>query len=136
MLPAAAAEKDEHNHAAKGGPQGGRLLEATSPQAELVVGKDRTVTIHFYDLDRKPVAAGTQTVVVHAEPDSGKKTIEFEKKDKSLVSKSPLPAGEGYNVVVQLRSAPGAKPKNFRIKLDLHTCAECQLAEYACICGH
>jgi hypothetical protein len=135
-LPVRADEKDGHNHAAKGGPQGGRLLESTSPKAEFLVGKDRKITINFYDQDLKPVAAGTQTVVVHTEPDSGKKTLEFEKKEKTLVSKEPLPAGEGYNVVVQFRSAPGAKPENFRFKLDLYTCAECQRAEYACICGH
>ena len=53
-----------------------------------------------------------------------------------FVSKSPLPEGDGYNLVVQFKEKSDAKPQNFRFKLDMHTCGECQRAEYACICQH
>ena len=117
-------------------PGGGRLLEKTEPRAEFVVGKDRTVTINFYNAELKPVAATTQTVTVIADAKSGKATLEFEKKGDSLVSKTKLPEGDGYNVVVQFKQSADAKPQNFRFKLLMHTCGECKRVEYACICGH
>jgi hypothetical protein len=36
--------------------------------------------------------------------------------------------------VVQTRASAEAKPKNFRVDLNLEMCAECQKKEYACIC--
>ena len=42
--------------------------------------------------------------------------------------------GEGYQVVVQVKTTADAKSKNFRIPLLTHTCKGCSNAEYACIC--
>jgi hypothetical protein len=84
----------------------------------------------------KPVAAGAQTVVVLADVNGGKTKVEFEKSGDVLKSKTKLPEGDGYNLVVQIRATADAKPQNFRFKLDLATCAECQRAEYACTCDH
>lgn len=114
------------------GPKGGRLLEKTEPKAEFFVEKDHTVTITFYDAALKPVAVAAQTVTVIAEAKDEKKTVEFEKKGDVLVSKSKLPAGGGYNVIVQLKASAEARPQNFRFELDLHTCGGCKRAEYAC----
>ena len=119
-----------------GGPKGGRLLEKTEPRAEFYVEKDRTVTITFYDGALKPVAAAGQTVTVIADAKDGKAKMEFEKKGDALVSKTKLPEGDGYSVVVQFKQTADAKPQNFRFKLDLGTCGECKRAEYACTCGH
>ena len=116
------------------GPKGGRLLENETPRAEFFVEKDKTVTITFYDKDLKPVSPGEQVVTAIAETKSGKTKIEFEKKGDALVSKVPLPEGNDYNVVVQLRSKPDAKPQNFRIKYNQAACGKCKRAEYACIC--
>lgn len=134
LFTAGAADKPDHDH--KVTPKGGRLLAKTDPPAELVIEKDRTLSIHFYDAAMKPVAATTQTVTVIADAGSGRETIQFEKKDDSLVSKSKLPEGEDYVVVVQFRQTADARPQNLRFNLDLSTCAECQRQEYACICGH
>jgi len=50
-----------------------------------------------------------------------------------LAAKTPLPAGEGYQVVLQAKSTPEAKTKNFRIKLQTHICGgPCGNPEYAC----
>ena len=65
-----------------------------------------------------------------------KATLTFEKKGDVLVSKTKLPAGEGYNLVVHFKQTVTAKPQNFRLKLDLATCGECKRPEYACTCGH
>ena len=118
------------------GSKGGRLLEKTEPQAELVIEKDHVVTINFYNENMKPVAATTQSVTVQADARDGRARLEFEKKGDSLVSKTKLPEGDGYNVVVQFKQTAEAKPQNFRFKLDMHTCGGCKRAEYACICEH
>ena len=119
-----------------GGPKGGRLLDKTEPHAELVVEKDRSVTINFYDTALNPVAATTQTVVLIADASDAKTKVEFEKKGEVLVSKTKLPDGDGYGVIIQFRRTADAKPQNFRFKLDLNNCGECKRAEYACICEH
>jgi hypothetical protein len=126
-----AAEKKE-----PAGPKGGRFLEKTEPRAEFLVETNRTVTITFYDGALKPTPAAAQSVTVIAEAPSGKATLEFEKKGDVMVSKTRLPEGEGYNVVVQFKQTADARPQNFRFKLDLHTCGECKRSEYACTCGH
>lgn len=117
-----------------GGPKGGRLLEKTEPRAEFYVEKDRTVIITFYDATLKPVAATAQAMTVIAEAKDAKAKVEFEKKGDVLMSKTKLPEGDGYNVVVQFKQTADAKPQNFRFKLDTHTCGECKRAEYACTC--
>ena len=117
-----------------GGPKGGRFLEKTEPKAEFAVEKDHTATINFYDAAGKPVPATSQNVTVIADGKGGKEKIEFERNGDSLASKSKLPAGDGYNVVVLFKQSAVAKPQNFRFKIELHTCAECKRPEYSCIC--
>ncbi|MGV3772130.1 MAG: hypothetical protein ACO1QB_04455 [Verrucomicrobiales bacterium] len=123
-----AAEKIE------AGPRGGRLLQKEAPRAEFFVEKDRTVSIAFYDEKNKQVAPGKQTITVIAEAKDGKKKLEFERKGELLVSTKPLPEGDGYTMVVQLRQSLEAKPTNYRIVMESHTCEGCNLVEYACIC--
>lgn len=134
LFTATAADKDGHKH--KATPKGGRLLDKTEPHAEFVVEKDRSVTINFYSEEMKPLAVTTQTVTAIADAKSGKATLQFEKKGDSLVSKTKLPEGDGYNLVVQFKQTADAKPLNLRFKLDLKVCGECKRAEYACTCDH
>ncbi|HEX2862511.1 MAG TPA: hypothetical protein VHN79_12770 [Lacunisphaera sp.] len=126
-------------HAAKiaGGPKGGRLLDATPLKAEFFVTPDRRAEVIFYDDHANPILPGDQSVVVIAEPAGGRLTLNLEKTATGFLSATPLPAGEPYRIVVQIRSTRGATPQNFRVDLNLATCAECQRAEYACTCeGH
>ena len=90
--------------------------------------------ISFYDASLKPVDVGEQSVVVIADTKNGKQRIEFEKKGQGLVSKGKMPDGDGYNLVVQLRQRPDAKPQNFRFKFENHICGGCKHVEYACSC--
>jgi hypothetical protein len=117
-----------------GGPKGGRLLERTEPKAEFYVEKDRSVTITFYDATLKPVPVTAQVVTVVADAKDGKTKVEFEKRGDVLASKTKLPEGDGYNLVVQFRQTDNTKPQNFRFKLETHTCGGCKRAEYACTC--
>ena len=133
-LPAVAQEKHDHKHLVT--PKGGKLLEKTEPHAEFVVETNRTVTINFYNAEMKPVAVTTQSVTVQADAKDGKAKLEFEKKGDSLVSKTKLPEGDGYNVVVQFKQTADGKPQNIRFKLDMSTCGGCKRAEYGCTCEH
>jgi hypothetical protein len=128
LITSTAAEK------VQAGPRGGRILEETSPRAEFFVEKDKTVSITFYDLAGKPIAPDAQSAKVIADAKSGKQVLEFEKKSDALVSKTKLPEGDGYNVVVQLKQTAEAKPQNFRFKYESHICGGCKRAEYACTC--
>ena len=118
------------------GPKGGRLFETEPQKAEFFVNAERKVEIAFYDANLKPVAPADQLVSVTAELKSGRTPVELEKTARGFVSKLPLPPGEPYRVVVQIREKADAKPKNFRVDLVLKQCGECQRAEYACTCGH
>lgn len=118
-----------------GGPKGGRLLEADGQKAEFFVTKDRKVEITFYDAALKPVGPGEQVVAVTAEPKSGRAKLDLEKTATGYVSKTSLPEGDPYRVVVQMRVKPDAKPHNFRVDLNTETCGECKRAEYACTCS-
>lgn len=121
------------------GPNGGRIVTTEAPHVEFFVEKDRTVAVTFYDAALKPVAPGTQVISVIAEAKSGKAQFALEKTSTGFVSKQPLPEGDDYTVVVQVRDAAGAKPKNYRVLFHDEICKECKRAEYACICddaGH
>jgi hypothetical protein len=129
-IPAVAAEK------AQAGPQGGRILTLDGQKAEFFVKPDKTVTVSFYDEALKKSDTTGQVVTATAEAPSGKTKLEFQPVDGVLTSTAPLPEGDGYNIVVQIRQTADAKPKNFRITYETHICGECKLVEYACICGH
>ena len=118
----------------KAGPRKGRILELEGVNAEFFVEKDRTISIAFYDAAGKKQPAAAQVIVATAEAPGAKTKLEFEKKGDLLVSKAPLPTGEGYQIVVQAKVTADAKPKNFRIKLETHICKGCSHPEYACTC--
>jgi len=116
------------------GPKGGKIVTTDSPHVEFLVAPDRTVVVSFYDKDLKPVAPGGQVVSAVAEAKTGKANLSFNAKDGSLVSTTPLPEGDGYRIVLQVRDNAGAKPKNYRVEFHDEVCGECKRAEYACVC--
>jgi hypothetical protein len=133
LLPAALFAAAEKN----AGPKGGRLLAAEPHAAEFFVNADRRIELNFLDPAQKPVAPTTQVVAVIAELPAGKTPLALEKSAAGFISTAPLPAGDPYRLVVQIRASADARPKNFRIDLNLANCGECQHAEYACTCaGH
>ena len=116
------------------GPKGGRLLDSKPARAEFFVNAERKVEITFYDENLKAALLGEQVVSAIAEAKSGKVKLEFEKKEGSLVSITPLPEGQAYIVVVQIRTKAGDKPQNFRVGYHEGICSDCKRAEYACVC--
>lgn len=116
------------------GPKGGRILTTDAPHAEFFVEKDRSVVVSLYDKDMKPLAISGQVVSATAEAKTGKVKLDFIEKNGALVSSAPLPEGDDYNVVVQIRDNATARPKNYRVLFHDEVCDECKRAEYACIC--
>ena len=128
------AMADDEAKEVEAGKRGGRLLATEIPRPEFFVEKDHTVSVKFYDKDGNVVAPADQKVTVIA---SGKekKKLELEKKDDALVSAEPLPEGDGYNLVVQVRADSEARPNNFRFLFLNHICGgTCGNPEYACTC--
>ncbi len=118
------------------GPKGGRVLTSDAPHAEFFVEKDRIVVVSFYDQALKPLAVSGQVVNATAEAKSGKVKLDFVAKNGALISTTPLPPGDDYTVVVQIRDTATAKPKNYRVLFHDEICGECKRAEYACTCEH
>ncbi len=120
------------------GPNGGRVLHAEPQKAEFFVTPERHAQITFLDATLNPAAPSGQQVTAIAEVPGQRTTLEFERTETGFVSRASLPEStEPYRVVVQIRSAPDAKPTNYRIDLNLSECGECGHAEYACTCeGH
>ncbi|MEZ5325878.1 MAG: hypothetical protein R3F19_12550 [Verrucomicrobiales bacterium] len=115
------------------GPRGGRLLATDYPRPEFFVEKDHTVSVKFYDKDKKVVKPTDQKVTVIASG-KAKAKLPLEKKGDALVSKEKLPEGDGYNLVVQVKADAKAKSTNFRFTFLNHTCEKCSNPEYACTC--
>jgi hypothetical protein len=116
------------------GPKGGRILTTEAPHAEFFVEKDRSVVVSFYGADLKPAALAGQVVSATAEAKTGKVKLDFVEKNGTLVSKTPLPEGDDYTVVVQIKDNATARPKNYRVLFHDEICGECKRAEYACVC--
>lgn len=116
------------------GPKGGRIVTTDAPHVEFFVRDDRTVEITFYDNELAPTSVADRRVTAIAEAQAGRKKLEFSETNGALISTEPLPAGDGYTVVVQVRESATARPKNYRVVLHDEMCAECRRAEYACTC--
>jgi len=125
-----------HKHAIISGPKGGKVLNSEPWRAEFFVQRDRKVSVTFYDAAMKTVRPTTQEVKMIAEVKTGKVTLGFDKSDDFLISKTALPEGDGYRIVIQIKNDPTAKPQNFRVDFHTEICNECRRAEYACSCRH
>lgn len=135
FLATAAFAEEGHGHdKVIPGPKGGKIVEVDGGHAEFFVQPDKKVSVTFYGEDMKPLAPAEQTVAAIAEAPSGKAKLEFDKTGDAFISKTALPDGEGYRVVLQVRSTADAKPQNLRIDYHAEVCGKCNRAEYACIC--
>ena len=128
------AEKGHDHDKPIPGPKGGRILEVEGGHAEFFVQPDKKVSVTFYDSEMKPAAPVDQVVKVIAEAPSGKATLDFEKAGDAFVSSSALPEGDGYRIVVQIKSTADAMAQNFRVDYHTEICGECKHPEYACTC--
>ncbi|MEO5913908.1 MAG: hypothetical protein ABIS50_06720 [Luteolibacter sp.] len=123
------------NAAEEKAPNGGRIIEAVTPHAEFLVTKDKKVEIRFLEAG-KVIAPADQVVTVTTGDRTNPTKLAFTKDGDKLVSDKAVPEGENLPVVLQIRAKEGEKALNAKFTLNLATCPECKLAEYACSCEH
>ena len=133
---ATAEDKHDHDHAAKAGPTGGKLITEVEPHVEFFVNKEKKVEIRFIDDANKVVAPGEQTITVTLGERSKPTKLTFTKVGDKLVSDKTVPEGNDYPTVVQIKTDAKAKPINARFNLNMSKCPTCSNAEYACTCEH
>jgi hypothetical protein len=133
---APAEDKHDHEHAAKAGPTGGKLITEVEPHVEFFVNKEKKVEIRFIDDANKVVAPGEQTITVTLGERSNPTKLTFTKVGDKLVSDKAVPEGNDYPTVVQIKTDAKAKPINARFNLNMSKCPTCSNAEYACTCEH
>lgn len=131
----AAIAADDHDHKPTAGPNGGRVIEIEGGHAEFFIQPDKKVRVTILGEGNKAVAPGEQKVSVVAEAPSGKAKLAFAKTAEAFVSETPLPDGDGYRVVLQIRATDAGKAQNTRIDYHTEVCGECKHPEYACTCA-
>ncbi len=135
-LNAADKDKHDHEHAAKAGPTGGKLITEVEPHVEFLVNKDKKVEIRFINDEMKVVAPGAQVISVTLGDRSAPTKLSFTKDGDKLVSDKAIPDGADLPTVVQIKTTPDAKAVTEKFNLNLAQCPTCKNKEYACTCAH
>lgn len=118
------------------GPTNGRLLTDVKPNVEFLVNPEKKVELRFVDDANKVVAPAAQEITVTLGERAKPTKLTFTRDGDKLVSGGPIPGGNDYPTVVQIRERAGAKPVNVKFNLDLNKCPTCENAEYNCKCDH
>lgn len=116
------------------GPKGGKYLQKGDIRAEFVVNSARFVQMYFYDADMNLIMPTEQAVRVLADAGTKKVRIEMDDSHNGFVSTEPLPDGEAFTVLTQIRWNEDSRFTNFRINYEAGRCDECRRGKYACTC--
>ena len=127
---------DDHHQTKIPGPNGGRLVVGVSPHFEFLVLPNNHAQITFVDDDIKPIAPVDIQIRLTGGDRSNPIEVTFEKKENNLVSSAPLPRENNMAVVLQINGETIKETVFERFHLNMETCPECDLHEYACICAH
>ncbi len=127
---------DDHHHDKVPGPNGGRLVVNVEPHFEFLVLPDHHAQITFVNDEIQPIPAADLQINLAGGDRSNPVEISFEKKDTILISTQPLPKQNNIPVVLQISGGQSKETKFERFHLNMETCPDCDLHEYACICGH
>ena len=117
-------------------PNGGRIIAAVEPHAEFLVTKDKKIEIRFLDDAGKVIAPAAQTASVVMGDRAAPTKLAFTLDGDKLVSDKAVAAGDNLPVVLTLKTTPEAKAIITKFNLNMSSCPECKLIEYACICDH
>ncbi len=117
-------------------PNGGRIIDAVTPHAEFLVTPDKKIEIRFLDAAAKVIAPGSQIVTVTMGDRAAPTKLAFTQDGDKLVSDKVVPEGKELPVVLQIKTTPDAKAVSAKFNLNMATCPECKLSEYACACDH
>jgi hypothetical protein len=127
---------DDHHHAKIPGPNGGRLIVGVEPHFEFFVLQDHHAQITFVNDDIKPISPADLEIKLTGGERSNPIDIAFEKKEDVLLSLAPLPKEHNAALVLQISGKTLNETVFERFHLNMETCPDCNLHEYACICGH
>ncbi len=130
------ADQVGKDHRSEPGPNGGRLVVGDDFNLEFFVKENRRVQISFLDKSGAVVSPSNQTVSLIGGDRSNPTNLQFEKSGEVLLSKSALPDIRNMPAILNVIASEGAKPVRERFNINMSTCSECSLHEYACICGH
>jgi hypothetical protein len=117
-------------------PNGGRIINTVTPNAEFLVTKDKMVEIRFLDASGKVIVPAAQSASIVMGDRSAPTKLAFTKDGDKLVSDKAVPEGKELPVVLQIKTTPEAKAVTTKFNLNMATCPECKLNEYACACDH
>lgn len=129
-------DSEAGHHSGVPGPNGGRLVAEVEPHLEFFVQPDRYARITFVNDDIEPIAPVDLELSLTGGDRSNPVEIAFTKKDDFFLSNTPLPEEENMAIVLQVSGGDNEEPLFKRFHLNMATCPDCQLHEYACICGH
>jgi len=118
------------------GPSGGRIVEGDGFKLEFFVTDDRKVQISFLNDQGDVVSPQNQNVSFVGGDRSNPTRLQFDKSGKVLLSQSTLPDLKNMPAILNVKVSQGAKAVRERFNINMSTCPECSLHEYACICGH
>ncbi len=124
-----------HEHITVGPGQGriAYLDSTTTPSAEFNA-KDGKARITLLDKDLKAIPLSEQILVITAGERGSAAKLAVTKEGNEFVA--PLPKGEDYWCIFQLKEKPAAKSITFRVHYNATICAECKKPEWICLCGN
>ena len=117
------------------GPNGGRVfnLESESTPHLEVAAKNGQFVIYVLDGADKPVPLGGRTLAITAGDRSKPEKLSVTKIGEAFTA--PIPKGEEFPIVFQIREKEGAKPLTARMNYNAKPCPECNKPEWMCACG-
>jgi len=117
-------------------PNGGRIIDTVTPNAEFLVTTDKKVEVRFLDDAGKVIAPTAQVVTVTMGDRSAPTKLAFTKDGDKLVSDKVVAEGKSLPVVLQIKVSPDAKSVTEKFNLNMSNCPTCSYLEYACTCDH
>lgn len=127
---------EDGHHTGVPGPNGGRLIVEVEPHLEFFLQPDRFARITFVNDDIEPIAPVDLTISLTGGDRTNPIQIGFTKKESYLLSEVALPDDPDLAIVIQVSGGENDEPVFERFHLNMATCPDCDLHEYACICGH
>lgn len=117
-------------------PNGGRIIDTVTPNAEFLVTTDKKVEVRFLDDAGKVIAPAAQVVTVTMGDRSAPTKLAFTKDGDKLVSDKVVAEGKSLPVVLQIKVSPDTKSVTEKFNLNMSNCPTCSHLEYACTCDH
>ena len=117
-------------------PNGGRIIDIVTPNAEFLVTTDKKVEVRFLDDAGKVITPAAQVVTVTMGDRSAPTKLAFTKDGEKLVSDKVVAEGKSLPVVLQIKVSPDTKSVTEKSNLNMSNCPTCSHLEYACSCDH